>query len=889
MHITKIELEDIKSHREAKFEFQRGTTAITGENGAGKTTLIEAVAWTLFDLLDYKKDDFVRRGAKKGVVNVTFESGLDERQYRVYRDTANGYYVYDPQLKTRIADKKDEVTRFLWAHLGVEAGTDLDALFRRAIGVPQGTFTAIFLETPTERKKAFDKLLKVEEYRQGAEKLRETARFIEQKIVDVKIRIGRAEGELARVDQVEEELKTFSAQVDELAKTLEVVEKEVSEKSVSVKKFDEIEVKVNELKTAFEKLNNEKTRAEILRQQKENEVIQARTAAEKIKFVEADYKKHISALGKLKEFERERSEREKLLNEQRKIETALTNVKADQKRFQENLEKAQAAHKEIERLRPNVHEQELFEKMRDDALEQMADIRAKENQIRSLDDKMNDLRGKFLKNKEQIKEAEAKAETAKDYEFLQKRDSDITRDITRFRAKLEHDEQFQSEVKNGLCPILSQKCLNLKPGETLDSFLKSQFTEVRSQISTLEIEQKSISVQLRTSREAEKYSATLETLKARETEISDEGKSYKAEKETLLKDVVDLPKIQNSLSQTETNLKALGNPKARIQMLEDETKREVLIREKLSEIEKNTERLESDLRINTEKLESYKDLDANWTIYSEMRDATANAHREFLVNEANAKLLPEREKDFETAENELKVLAGNLAKAENDFQTASKDYDRERHQSEKISLLEAERRQAETKANLANATRQKAQADAELSRLAEILKAMQTEFQEKDRLEKVAEATDFIRETLKKSAPLVARNYVYHVSLEANQMFREISGNAERTLKWTEDYGIILEEDGYERPFVNLSGGEQMAAALSVRLALLKQLSDIRLAFFDEPTTNMDAERRERLAEQISHITERKTFDQLFVISHDDTFEGYVDNVVSIGGSNENQ
>ncbi len=46
MHITKIELEDIKSHTAATFEFERGTTAITGANGAGKTTIIEAVAWT---------------------------------------------------------------------------------------------------------------------------------------------------------------------------------------------------------------------------------------------------------------------------------------------------------------------------------------------------------------------------------------------------------------------------------------------------------------------------------------------------------------------------------------------------------------------------------------------------------------------------------------------------------------------------------------------------------------------------------------------------------------------------------------------------------------------------------------------------------------------------
>ncbi|MDH3493331.1 MAG: AAA family ATPase, partial [Acidobacteriota bacterium] len=90
-------------------------------------------------------------------------------------------------------------------------------------------------------------------------------------------------------------------------------------------------------------------------------------------------------------------------------------------------------------------------------------------------------------------------------------------------------------------------------------------------------------------------------------------------------------------------------------------------------------------------------------------------------------------------------------------------------------------------------------------------------------------------------------------------------------------------QEGYERPFLSLSGGEQMSAALAVRLALLRQLSDIRLAFFDEPTTNMDLERRERLAEQISRITENQTFDQLFVISHDDTFESFADHVIEIG------
>src|SRR5215213_4199631 len=104
MHVTRVELENIKSYERAEFSFERGITAITGENGAGKTTILEAIAWSLFDMLDYRKEDFLRRGAKKGIVRVTFESDIDERRYTVYRDTGQGYYVHDRDLG-KIAEK----------------------------------------------------------------------------------------------------------------------------------------------------------------------------------------------------------------------------------------------------------------------------------------------------------------------------------------------------------------------------------------------------------------------------------------------------------------------------------------------------------------------------------------------------------------------------------------------------------------------------------------------------------------------------------------------------------------------------------------------------------------------------------------------------------------
>jgi exonuclease SbcC len=235
---------------------------------------------------------------------------------------------------------------------------------------------------------------------------------------------------------------------------------------------------------------------------------------------------------------------------------------------------------------------------------------------------------------------------------------------------------------------------------------------------------------------------------------------------------------------------------------------------------------------------------------------------------------------LEEVKTELNGLENEVTAAEKTLVDATASYNREQHEAERSALLEMEKRSAELRATLGAARQREAQLAAESARFAVIRKAMQTELQEKERIESVAEATAFIRDTLKEAAPRVARNYVYHVSLEANQMFREITGNAERTLKWTEDYSIVLEEDGYERPFTSLSGGEQMSAALSVRLTLLKQLSDIRIAFFDEPTTNLDIERRENLAMQISNITH---FDQLFVISHDDTFDNYVDHVMAVG------
>ena len=137
----------------------------------------------------------------------------------------------------------------------------------------------------------------------------------------------------------------------------------------------------------------------------------------------------------------------------------------------------------------------------------------------------------------------------------------------------------------------------------------------------------------------------------------------------------------------------------------------------------------------------------------------------------------------------------------------------------------------------------------------------------------------FLRSVLQEAGPFVTKALVQQISYAANQLFGQIMEDYTRTLHWQEDYGITLEVDGRERAFAQLSGGEQMSAALAVRLALLQEMSAIAVAFFDEPTTNLDDARRDALARQIVGV---RGFEQLFIISHDDSFEQATEKLIRV-------
>jgi len=173
-----------------------------------------------------------------------------------------------------------------------------------------------------------------------------------------------------------------------------------------------------------------------------------------------------------------------------------------------------------------------------------------------------------------------------------------------------------------------------------------------------------------------------------------------------------------------------------------------------------------------------------------------------------------------------------------------------------------------------------------MEKLARDLATMETEFLKIKDIQKKLENekqflsfSNFIRDTIKNSSEFIVNEFIGEISQEASNIYSEIMDDYASGLKWQNDYDIEIESAGEVKSFKQLSGGERMSAALAVRLALLKALSSCDFIFLDEPTQNMDEIRREKLSQEIMNI---KGFKQVFVISHDDTFNEKYANVIKI-------
>jgi exonuclease SbcC len=291
------------------------------------------------------------------------------------------------------------------------------------------------------------------------------------------------------------------------------------------------------------------------------------------------------------------------------------------------------------------------------------------------------------------------------------------------------------------------------------------------------------------------------------------------------------------------------------------------------------EEIKEELAQTEEALKEFDDLDDHIKHWASKMDDMEEGNAQFLANQVLAEKYPEKKQAVELLQAQILQLERDIKSENAELERTSGLYSAETHRiaKEKTDKLSSDIQFTTAKVEFSYISRK--ETDAKLLTMREQAIELDEKQHLFEHLQKVSATIGISRQWIRDAGPEITKMLVASISINADMLFSEIMQDPTAHLEWHEDYDIVVSNGNQTRHFNQLSGGEQMSAALAVRLSLLKEISNIDIAFFDEPTVNLDAQRRESLAQQILNV---RGFTQLFVISHDDSFEQGTDHIIRI-------
>ena len=891
MLIHSLTLENVKCYPQATIRFSPGTNTIVGHNGSGKTTILEAIGYALFDHLPYNQADFVREGQRSASVTVDFLSDYDERAYQVMRScgSSNVYRVLDPELAMKICEGKADVMQFLRQHLRIEPDTDPRELFRNAVGVPQGSFTASFLMGPSARKVVFDPLLKVAEYRRAWERLRDPLSLLSQSKSDQSEIISGLKGELNRLPTVQAEANALTtrisnAEVELRATQTGLATAESARQAMETKRERLLELQ--RITQIQQQAVAEQERALAAAQQRLTESEEAattteanRTGHEAYRVAQQDQRAVHERMAQRRELQEERADVQTRLTQAATKEDAHRRALADIAEAEKTAADLADAAAEQERLDLKVRDaQRQVDRLKDTGVR----VQREQAAVDRAQHRLDCLRVEVAR----AQELEASREPLQTrVETLQQKITVKKTRRTQLQEERETIEEQGSQLKgletDAVCPICEQPLSADHRQKLLDS-LRRRWKEVDGKVKAAaetirqaEAEREQARATLAQQEKTLRSLSRQHAVDTAETELA-ELHAQLAKAGAAAEALEQAPQRVEQLQQT---LKALGEPRRRRDVALQQARGRQRVEEALQQQREQAVQQRNALAALDERMATFADLDAEAARIASQLEKFQTADDLYRRNQTAAEALPLRQREFGEAEMALQAARKRYESGQEQLAASTREFDEERFQEAVAQVAEIRSSSVRLENDLGHWRERLTGAEEEIVHLQAQAQRLAAARSLHDRLAEQEELLQFLRSVLQEAGPFVTKALVQQISYAANQLFGQLMEDYTRTLHWQEDYGITLEVDGRERAFAQLSGGEQMSAALAVRLALLQEMSAIAVAFFDEPTTNLDDARRDALARQIVGV---RGFEQLFIISHDDSFEQATEKLIRV-------
>lgn len=931
MKINRIYLENYRIHEKLEVEFDKGINLLLGENGKGKSSILEAIGYALFgsDLRGTQKDA-IQYGKKSAKIQVEF-TGVDGEEYIVTRKlpgTTSIYRKSNPELE--LQGKEDRIRELC----GIKG--DIKDVYDNVIVAKQNEFISSFKATAKDREKTFDKVFNTEIYREIYDgyskdvegKYKNEIAIEENSIKSISDIMEDSQEVKEKLELEEEREKEFEKYLNNLSAELKELKEKLNQISGTELKIEKIN---GEIRKSEEVLNNITLQEEKLKKQIEETILAKEIADKNIE----NHNEYIKTSEILESIKKEKKELDQIKEEQNNLEKELISLeklrgdsnnqvnlwknsienlktscreKKDRVDFlQGEIEKKeknlQVYKGELEKNIPLLEELERFE----------SDIENGEKTLNTFEVKLQEKESDLEIKKEQrdnlIKERlDEKIEEFKSIENDKKKiEGEIEKNITLGIANKEAHEKLKSSI----CPFLNENCKNLSGKDINNFFLERRkryveiITDKKHQLEELEVKLKDKEkiVEMKTilnrlNHEIELKISEIEVDQAKFQRGEEKLKNKKLEYENwkLINSIKNREEILAKNTQLETKIENENSEKDIIEsdkiknILNEDIERGKELKEKIEEklleikeLSLKEKEIRNSIEENKPALVKYQELSEEVEKYETLLNSLKESNELYLENYKKAlekeslEVEKERLKEKESQEEKvLETLRENLLKLENSIVSLNKG------ELEKIQV-EKDEKVAEIREKLGGINGEIKNLNDKLAKIKEHENIIKDKKKNLERLKMKLELTKAFRERIKSMGKEVSKNMLKEIEILATENFRKITGRGEKVIWSNEDkdkYSVYLSGDRGELRFEQLSGGEQVAVAISIRGAMSELFTESRFSIFDEPTNNLDSERRKSLADSIGEIL--KNLEQSIIVTHDDTFREMAQKVIEL-------
>jgi exonuclease SbcC len=894
MILNKICLEDFVSHKKTEIDLDYGINVIVGPNGAGKTSILDGISFALFnDTCRGKKENIINSKANRCRVSLEFtEAGVQyEANWSLERrGSAKGglFRLSETEKNLQVKGGERAVVSEIQKVLGIDK-----SMFLQSVYVRQGEIEELVTALPSARKALISRLLGVDELDRAWNSIKE--------VIDVYKDRGIAlDAELRRKPVVEEEKDKALERLSELVKLLASKNAELAKVEADLKSLQQTLDELKEKKRQFDLLDREKglldqsLKGLESRLKTEKEELSNAIAAEKIiKDLEEDVKK----LPIIEAYVADFQEKEKLELKKQNLKQKLDEIAELEKTIKSNSEKHAAYLEKQKQIADKTKERRLYEGA-DTALSaakrQLGKLRDEANKRERLLAKELEKCATSLGEVVSVETIESVADKVEKFlkDSLNNLDFKID-EMTSAKGALEQRileleeniSKLSSTTEAKACPTCETELGPERVSELLAKYASAKTTaqtdlsDINSDLGKTqeargEVDRKLRQVSAVSSERVHHLALELEEAKTQVTSQESELVGLEKNAEILHSLTLELEKLEEEKSALEEAAKEFDAAKRRIDSLPSKESLE----EEVAPIESGLKELARSLAAHINAL-GYQPEDAS----SELK-VLQKRKEEFDQNLPTAKRRGEYESLVLATDKEISECKNNRSDVIRKIEEL--DYDAGLHDEVQRNFDSKNKAVVELGKVIAGLKADKAGAEAEAEKYGLELDALREKASEKKLLDKYIAVLNRIRDAYGKDGiQKMIRARAKPLLEKATRDLFERFNLAYSDVKIDEDYNISVIGPAGEQDIDQISGGERVALAIALRLAIAQVLSGkIETIIMDEPTTHLDEQRRKELVSILSSFFREggRIIPQMLIITHHPEIEDVADTIYTV-------